>query len=75
MEDVHDDLGGTHQSAHKMSRCFGKPSSIDRSSMMINGCFNYYKYSKACKKFGDIKLVPASMHNSTIKPWLFRGGV
>ena len=40
---------------------------------MLEDCFKYYKGCQACQRFGKIQMVPASVMNSIIKPWPFRG--
>ena len=40
---------------------------------MLEDCFKYYKGCQACQRFGKIQIVPASVMNPIIKPWLFRG--
>jgi hypothetical protein len=40
---------------------------------MIADCFRYYKGSKECQKFGNIKMVPAAMLHPIIKLWPFGG--
>jgi hypothetical protein len=68
---VHEGTCGTHQSAHKMKWL------IRRSGYywptMLEDCFKYYKGCQACQRFGKIQMVPASVMNPIIKPWLFRG--
>jgi hypothetical protein len=40
---------------------------------MIEDCFKYYKGCKACQRFGDVQLAPASMLHPVVKPWPFQG--
>ena len=68
LHEVHEGAYGTHQSDHKMKWL------IRRSGYywptMLEDCFKYYK---GCQRFGKIQMVPASVMNSIIKPWPFRG--
>jgi hypothetical protein len=71
MEQVHEGIYGTHQSAHKMKWLlhhvrFYWPT-------MINDCFRYYKDCESCQKFRDVQLAPTTMLHPIIKPWPFRG--
>jgi hypothetical protein len=71
MGEVHEDICGTHQSAHKMKwllHCGGFywPT-------MISGCFMYYKGCELCQKFRDVQLAPAAMLHPIIKLWPFHG--
>jgi hypothetical protein len=71
LHEVHEGARGTHQSAHKMKWL------IRRSgyywSTMLEDSFKYYKGCQACQRFGKIQMVPASVVNSIIKPWPFKG--
>jgi hypothetical protein len=40
---------------------------------MLEDCFKYYKGCQACKRFGKIQMVLASVMNPIVKPWPFRG--
>jgi hypothetical protein len=65
MDEVHEGIRGTHQSAPKMkwllrSGGFYWPT-------MIANCFRYYKGCEECQKFGNIQLVPAAMMCLIIK--------
>jgi hypothetical protein len=69
MEEVHEGICGTHQSAHKMKLLlhlarFYWPT-------MLNDYFRYYKGCESCQKFRDVQLAPTSMLHPIIKPWMF----
>jgi hypothetical protein len=71
MEEVHEGICGTHQSAPKMKwllrqACFYWPT-------MIADCFRYYKGCEECQKHGDVQLVPIALMHPIIKSWPFRG--
>jgi hypothetical protein len=40
---------------------------------MLEDCFEYYKWSQNCQKFGNIQRVPTLALNPIIKPWPFGG--
>jgi hypothetical protein len=40
---------------------------------MVDDCVKYQKGCKACEWFRNIQLAPASVMNTIVKPWLFRG--
>jgi hypothetical protein len=39
----------------------------------MDDCIKYQKGCEACQKFVNIQLAPASVMNSIVKLWLFRG--
>lgn len=71
LHDVHEAACGTHQSAHKLKWL------IIRSRYywptMLEDCFKYYEGCQACQRFGKIHMIPTSIMNPIVKPWLFRG--
>jgi hypothetical protein len=42
-------------------------------STMMDDCVKYQKGCEACQRFGNIQLAPASVMNSIVKLWPFRG--
>jgi hypothetical protein len=40
---------------------------------MMDDCVKYQKGCEACQRFKNIKIAPAGVMNSIVKPWLFRG--
>jgi hypothetical protein len=40
---------------------------------MMDDCVKYQKGCEACQRFGNIQLAPASVINSIVKSWPFRG--
>jgi hypothetical protein len=40
---------------------------------MMDDCIKYQKGCEACQRFNNIQLAPASVMNSIVKPWSFRG--
>jgi hypothetical protein len=40
---------------------------------MMDDCSKYQRGCEACQMFGNIQIAPASVMNSILKPWLFRG--
>jgi hypothetical protein len=40
---------------------------------MMDDCIKYQKGCEACQRFRNIQLAPASVINSIMKPWPFRG--
>ena len=71
MNEVHDGICGTHQSAYKMKWLLRRAGYFWPS--MLEDCFSYYKGCQDCQKFGNIQRAPASAMNPIIKPWPFRG--
>jgi hypothetical protein len=71
VREVHEDICGTYQSAHKI-KCLLRRASF-YWSIMLNDCFMYYKGYESCQKFRDVQLAPASMLHPIIKSWSFRG--
>jgi hypothetical protein len=66
VREVHEDICGTYQSAHKI-KCLLRCASFYWSTM-LNDCFMYYKGYESCQKFRDVQLAPASMLHPIIKP-------
>jgi hypothetical protein len=71
MEEVHEDICGTHQSAHKMKWLLHRTGFYWPT--MLNDCFRYYRGCESCQKFRDVQLAPAAMLHPIIRPWPFRG--
>jgi hypothetical protein len=71
MEEVHEGLCGTHQSAPKMKWTL-KHAGLYWPTMM-NDCVRYKRGCEACQRFGDLQITPASMLHPIVKPWPFRG--
>jgi hypothetical protein len=69
--EVHDGICGVHQSAYKMNWL------LQRSGFywptMMDDCVMYQKGYDVCQRFGNIQLAPASVMNSIVKSWSFRG--
>jgi hypothetical protein len=40
---------------------------------VTDDCIKYQRGCEACQRFGNIQLAPASVMNSIVKPWPFRG--
>jgi hypothetical protein len=71
MEEVHEGIYGTHQSAHKMKWLLRHVGFYWPT--MLNDCFSYYKGCESCQKFRDMQLARAAMLHPIIKPWPFHG--
>jgi hypothetical protein len=71
MEEAHEGIYGTHQSAPKMKWLLHRAEFYRLT--MINDCFRYYKGCESCQKFGDVQLAHAAMLHPIIKPWPFHG--
>jgi hypothetical protein len=69
MDEVHEGICGTHQSAPKMKWLLRR--SVFYWPNMIANCFKYYKGCQVCQKFGDLQLVPTAELHPIIKPWRF----
>jgi hypothetical protein len=69
--EVHEGLCVAHQATHKMKWVLRRASLYWPT--MMKDCIWYKKGCEACKKFGDIQMVLASMLHHVIKPWTFRG--
>ena len=69
--EVHDELSGTHQSAHKMKWMLRRTRYFWPT--MLEDCFKYYKGCQDCQRFGNVQNTPASQLHPIIKPWPFRG--
>jgi hypothetical protein len=69
--EVHEELCVAHQATHKMKWVLRR-ASLYWPTMMKDYIW-YKKGCEACKNFGDIQMVPASMLHHVIKPWTFRG--
>jgi hypothetical protein len=71
MGEVHEGIGGTHQSAPRMKWLLQRGGFYWPT--MIASCSRYYKGFEECQKFGNIQLVSTAMMHPIIKPWSFRG--
>jgi hypothetical protein len=71
LDEVHEGMCGTHQSAHKMKWMLKRAGFFWPT--MVEDCIRYFRGCKACQRFGDIQLAPASMMHPVLKPWPFRG--
>jgi hypothetical protein len=71
MGEVHEDICGTHQSAHKMKWLLRHAGFYWPT--MISDCFRYYKGCESCQKFRDVQLVHVAMLHPIIKLWPFHG--
>jgi hypothetical protein len=71
LHEVHEGACVTHQSAHKMKWLISRSGYYWPS--MFEDYFKYYKGCQTCQRFRKIQMVPASVMNSIIKPWSFRG--
>jgi hypothetical protein len=69
MGEVHEDICGTHQSAHKIKWLFHCAGFYWLT--IINDYFRYYKYCESCQKFKDVQLTLAAMLHPIIKSWPF----
>jgi hypothetical protein len=59
MEEVHEGMYGTHQSAHKMKWMLKRAGFYWPT--MMEDCFTYFKGCEACQRFRDVQLAPTSM--------------
>jgi hypothetical protein len=71
VREVHDGICGAHQSAYKMNWLLRRAGLYGPT--MMDDCVKYQKCCKACQRFGNIQLAPASAMNSIVKSWPFRG--
>jgi hypothetical protein len=71
VREVHDGICGAHQSAYKMNWLLWRAGFYWPS--MMDDCIKYQKGCEACQRFGNIQLSLASVMNSIVKPWPFRG--
>jgi hypothetical protein len=69
MGEVHEDICGTHQSAHKMKWSLHRVGFYWPT--MLNDCFRYYKGYESCQKFEDVQVALAAMLHPIIKSWSF----
>jgi hypothetical protein len=70
MDEVHEGICGTHQSAPKMKWLLRRDGFYWPT--MITDCFCYNKGCEECQKFGNIQRVHAATLHPIIKPWPFR---
>jgi hypothetical protein len=73
MGKVHEDICGTHQSAHKLIWLLHRAGFY--WSTMINDCFRNYTGCESCQKFEDVQLAPAAMLHPIIKLCHFMVGL
>jgi hypothetical protein len=71
VQEVHDGICGAHQSAYKMNWLLRGAGFYWPT--MVDDCVKYQKGCEACQRFRNIQLAPASVMNSIMKPWPFRG--
>jgi hypothetical protein len=71
IEEVHEGICGTHQSAPKMKWLLRRASFY--CPTMMADCYRYYKGCEECQRFGNVQLVLAAILHPIIKPWPFRG--
>jgi hypothetical protein len=71
VQEVHDGICAAHQSAYKMNWLLRRARFYWPT--MMDDCIKYQMGCKACQRFGNIHLAPASVMNSIVKSWLFRG--
>jgi hypothetical protein len=71
MEEVHEGICGTHQSALNMKWLLHRADFYWPT--MMTDCFCYYKGYEECQRFGNIQLVATAMFHPIIKLWPFRG--
>jgi hypothetical protein len=71
MGEVHKGMCDTHQSSHKMKWMLRRDGFFWPT--MVADCFKYFRGCEACQRFRDIQWAPASMMNTVVKPWSFRG--
>jgi hypothetical protein len=69
--EVHDEICGAHQLAHKMKWLLRRAGFYWPT--MVDDCIKYQKGCKACQRFGNIQLAPVDVMNSIVKSWPFRG--
>jgi hypothetical protein len=65
VREVHDEICGAHQSAHKMKWLLRRVGFY--WSTMVDDCIKYQKGCEACQWFGNIQLAPAGVMNSIVK--------
>jgi hypothetical protein len=68
---VHDGICGAHQAAYKMNWLLQRAAFYWPT--MMDDCVKYQKGCEACQSFGNIQSAPASVMNSIVKSWPFRG--
>jgi hypothetical protein len=71
VREVCDGICGAHQSAYMINWLLRR--ALFYWQTMMNDCVKYQKGCEVCQRFGNIQLAPASVMNSIMKPWLFRG--
>jgi ribonuclease HI len=69
--EVNDGMCGAHQSAYKIKFFLWRMGFYWPT--MMDDCIMYQKGCEACQRFGNIQLAPASVMNSIVKSWPFRG--
>jgi hypothetical protein len=67
----HDEICGAHQSAHKMNWSLWKAEFYWPT--MMDDCIKYQRGCEACQMSKNMQLAPASVMNSIVKPWPFKG--
>jgi hypothetical protein len=71
VREVHDGICGAHQSTYKMNWLLRRAGFYWVT--MMDDCVKYQKGCEACQRFRNIQLAPASVMNSIVKSWPFRG--
>jgi hypothetical protein len=69
--EVHDGICGAHQSAYMMNWLLQRAGFY--WLIMMDDCVRFQKDCEACQWFRNIQLAPASVMNSIVKLWPFRG--
>jgi hypothetical protein len=70
MGEVHEEICGTHKSAHKIKWLFCHVGFYWPT--MVNDYFRYYEGCQSCQRFGNVQLAHAVMLHPIIKPCRFR---
>jgi hypothetical protein len=71
VREVHDGICGAHQLSYKMNWLLCRAGFY--WSNVMDDCVKYQNGCEACQRFENIQLAPASVMNSIVKSWPFRG--
>jgi hypothetical protein len=71
LQEVHDGICGAHQLAYKMNWLLWRAGFYWPT--MMDDCVKYQNGCEACQWFRNIRLAPAGVMISIVKPWPFRG--
>jgi hypothetical protein len=71
VREVHEGICGAHQSTYKMNWLLWRAGAYWPT--MMDDCVMFQKGCEACQKFRNLQLAPASVMNSIVKSWPFRG--